>query len=170
MTQQQKARALTIALMLGIGAFLAARQAGWTSTAPRVADFVPDAPQPAAGPSPQDAIYAMLDAAREGDVAGYLSYYTGQMEASLKQAVAEQGKAAFGAYLKETNAPIKGIAITEPQVLTDREVKARVEYVYADRNEIQIFHLEKQDNQWKIARLETAERIKTLIPYGTPVQ
>ncbi|MEZ5355133.1 MAG: hypothetical protein R2762_21070 [Bryobacteraceae bacterium] len=169
MTRQQKARTLTIALMIAVGAFVAAKQSGWTPSTGKVADLLPAA-QPKQDPTPQDAIYAMLDAAREGNVPRYLSHYTGQMEASLRQAVAEQGESAFGKYLAETNAPIKGIAINEPQVLTDREVKARVEYVYQDRNEIQIFYLEKQGKDWRIARLDTAERIKTLIPYGTPVQ
>ena len=73
-------------------------------------------------------------------------------------------------YLKSTASPVKGIAITEPQVLTDREVKVRVEYVYQDRNEIQFFYMEKQGKDWKIARLDATERIKTLVPYGTPVQ
>ena len=43
-------------------------------------------------PPPQDAIYVMLDAARAGDVRKYLAAYTGQMEASLKQAVSESGE------------------------------------------------------------------------------
>lgn len=169
MTTQQKARILTIALMIAVGAFVAAKQSGWTPGTSTVADLIPSS-QPAADPTPQDAIYAMLDAARQGNVPAYLSHYTGQMESSLRQAVAEQGESAFGQYLKETNAAVKGIAINEPQVLTDREVKARVEYVYQDRNEIQFFYLEKQGKNWRIARLDTAERIKTLIPYGTPVQ
>jgi hypothetical protein len=45
-----------------------------------------------------------------------------------------------------------------------------VEYVYQDRNEAQIMHLEKAGNDWKIARVDGAERVKTPVPYGTPVQ
>jgi hypothetical protein len=112
----------------------------------------------------------MLDAAREGRTQDYLAYFVGQIEASLRQSMAEQGEVAFARYLRETNTPVKGIAITEPQVLTDREVKVRVEYVYQDRNEVQYFYLVKQGVEWKIARLDAAERIKTLVPYGTPVQ
>jgi predicted transcriptional regulator len=63
-------------------------------------------------PKPQDAVYRMLDAARDGDVKKYLTAYTGQMEASLKQAVAESGEAAFARYLKDSNAAIKGVAGT----------------------------------------------------------
>ena len=164
MTKQRKAQILTLVLMAGALAFVLLR----TSNTP-VTDLIPST-QPKPDPTPQDAIYAMLDAARDGNITAYLAAYTGQMETSLKQSIAEQGESAFARYLKESNAPIKGIAITEPQVLTDREVKIRVEYVFQDRNEIQYYYLEKQGKDWKIARLDAAERIKTLVPYGTPVQ
>lgn len=120
--------------------------------------------------TPQNAVYAMLDAARDGDVKRYLDCYTGQMENALQRAVAESGERKFAAYLKETNAAIKGVAVMPPETVSEREVKLRVEYVYQDRNEVQTLYLEKAGNAWKIARLETAERIKTLVPYGTPVE
>jgi len=31
-------------------------------------------------------------------------------------------------------------------------------------------NLEKTTGGWKIARVDSAERVKTLVPYGTPVQ
>ncbi|MBM3814728.1 MAG: DUF4878 domain-containing protein [Acidimicrobiia bacterium] len=165
MTKQRKAQLLTGLIMAGALAFVMLR-----ATNRPVTDLIPVAAQPKADPTPQDAIYAMLDAAREGNVQAYLAAYTGQMETSLKQSIAEQGEQAFGRYLKETNQPVKGIAITEPQTLTESQVKVRVEYVFQDRNEIQFYYLEKQGKEWKIARLDAAERIKTLVPYGTPVQ
>jgi hypothetical protein len=119
-------------------------------------------------PTPQDAIYAMLDAARTGDVTRYMACYTGQMEQSLQRARAES--ADFAKYLRDSNAALKGIAVMEPQALSDREVKARVEYVYQDRNEAQFFYLDKTGSGWKISRVESSERVKTLIPYGTPVK
>jgi hypothetical protein len=112
----------------------------------------------------------MLDAARDGKVSDYLAAHTGQMEQSLRKAVAEATEDGFAKYLKETNAPIKGVALQDPQTLTDREVKVRVEYVFADRNEVQFMYLEKSGNTWKVARVDAAERIKTLVPYGTPVR
>ncbi len=118
--------------------------------------------------TPQDAIYAMLDAARTGDVKKYMANYTGQMEQSLQRAKSDS--ADFAKYLRDSNAALKGIAVMEPQSLSDREVKARVEYVYEDRNEVQFFYLEKSRDGWKISRVESAERVKTLVPYGTPVQ
>ncbi|MCL5746074.1 MAG: hypothetical protein M1541_19455, partial [Acidobacteria bacterium] len=104
------------------------------------------------------------------DVKGYMNSYTGQMSSSLQESLAETTEAGFAKYLKDSNAAIKGIAISEPQTLTDREVKVRVEYVYQDRNEAQLMYLEKGPGGWKISRVDGVERVKTLVPYGTPVQ
>ena len=57
--------------------------------------------------------------------------------------------------------------------LTDRpnpgEARVRVEYIYSDRNEMQDVYLKQEGNNWKIVKVAGAERIKTLIPYGTAV-
>ncbi len=118
--------------------------------------------------TPQDAIYAMLDASRDGNVQKYLAGYTGEMGRSLERARAESQD--FAKYLRDSNAALKGIAVMEPQPQSDGEVKVRVEYVYPDRNEAQYFYMVKTAGVWKISRVETAERVKTVIPYGTPVQ
>jgi hypothetical protein len=117
---------------------------------------------------PQDAIYAMLDAARNGDVARYLSSYTGEMAQALTRA--KNDSPDFAKYLRDSNAQLKGIAVMEPQAQPDGQVELRVEYVYADRNEAQFYFLSKTPDAWKISRVETSERVKTIIPYGTPVQ
>jgi len=119
---------------------------------------------------PQEVIYEMLDAVREGNLPKYVEVHTGAMETSLRRVVAEVGEARLLKSLQEQYAPVKGIAILEPEPLSEREVKARVEYVFADRNEVQVVYLEKASNRWKIARVDGAQRIETLIPYGTPVK
>jgi hypothetical protein len=86
----------------------------------------------------------------------------------LDQALAEKGDDAFAEYLRRSNAPIKGIAITEPERLSPNEVKARVEFVYADRNEVQFMHLENLDGRWRITSLEATRRVETPVPYGAP--
>jgi hypothetical protein len=158
-TGERKARIATVAVLAAALGGIAVYRSGWTFSPPKTAS-----------PKPQDAVYAMLDAARAGDVNRYLAQYTGQMETSLRQAIAESGEAAFAKYLKDSNAAIKGVAIMEPQPLTDREVKLKVEYVYQDRNETQQVYAEKTPGGWRIARVDSAERVKTLVPYGTPVQ
>lgn len=118
--------------------------------------------------TPQDAIYTMLDAARDGNVDRYLASYTGQMQASLRQAIVESSD--FSKYLKQSNAAIKGVAIMEPRQTSDDEVEARVEFVFQDRNEVQSMVLRRATGAWKIERVDSAERVKTLVPYGTPVR
>ena len=169
MTKDRRAQAITIVVLAGaFGVAVARKSAGPLPQA--ISDAAVAVTQPKADPAPQDAIYAMLDAARAGNVREYLGFYAGQMQVSLRQAVQEQGEAGFSKYLRESNALVKGIAIDEPKQLSDREVKANVTFVYQDRNEMQPMYLEKTAAGWKIARLENAERTKVLVPYGTPVQ
>lgn len=125
--------------------------------------------QGAAPRQPQDAIYEMLDAVREGNLPKYLEAHTGAMEASLRRAAAEIGEARLLESLQKKNSPLKGVAIEEPESLSERDSKARVEYVFANRNEVQIVYLEKTGDRWKIARVENAQQVETVVPYGTPV-
>jgi hypothetical protein len=157
MPKNRKAQLVTLAILAIAIAIVVVRKKPTTIAAPAEA-------------TPQDRIYAMLDAARDANVSAYLNCYTGQMETSLKASIAESTPEKFANYLKESNAAIKGVALMDPQPLTDREVKVRVEYVYQDRNEVQFVYLEKAAATWKIARVDSAERVKTLVPYGTPVQ
>lgn len=164
MTKQRKAQIITSVILAVVMIAIAGRRVGWKLPMARTLQAVP----PEA--TPQDAIYTMLDAARDGNVKKFIASYSGQMAQSLNQTVRETTESGFATYLKQSNAAVKGIAITEPQVLTDREVKARVEYVYQDRNEVQYMYLEKINGVWKITRVDSTERVKTLVPYGTPVQ
>lgn len=167
MTRERRAQILTVLTLAGALGVAAYRQGVFA-----VFDLSAMAARnvPPADPTPQDAVYAMLDAGREGKVPEYLAAYTGQMADSLRKSAAEQGDAAFSAYLRGSNAPIKGIALQEPQALTNREVKLKVEYVFADRNEVQWMYLEREGKMWRISRVDAAERIQTLVPYGTPVR
>jgi len=119
---------------------------------------------------PQDAVYEMLRAARAGDVDSYLASFTGEMERLLRQTVRETSKAEFGRYLKAFHSDVKGIAVSDPDRAAGGEIKIRIEYVYQDRNEAQIVYLENAGSGWKIASTENQERVRTLIPYGTPVK
>ncbi len=154
MNRQQTARALTLLVLAAAMAIVVARRS------------VP----PAAQPSPQQVISTMFDAARSGDVKAYLACHTGQMEAALRQSLAESTAERFARYLKDQNAPIKGVAVSEPQALPDGEMKVRVEYVYQDHNEAQSVYLRKTLAGWKITRVESSERVKAPAHYGAPVQ
>lgn len=155
MNPDRKARIATFLLMAVLGFIALWKQGAFERSA--------------AASQPQDAIYGMLDAVRDGDLEKYFDAHTGAMAASLRRAAAEITEARLLKTLQEKNAPLKGVAIQEPERLSSREVKARVEYVFVKRNEVQIFYLEKVGERWKIARVDGAAPIETPIPYGTPV-
>lgn len=157
MSQSRKATALTIVVLVAAFAVAVGKKRFSASGEPSSA-------------APQDAVYATLDASRKGDVRSYLANYGGQMRASLEQSIRETGEERFSKYLKESNSSIKGIAVAEPQAVSDRETALRVEYIYQDRNEVQTMYLERDGANWRIVRVDSSDRIKTLIPYGTPVQ
>lgn len=178
MTAAQQARIVTALVLAGLGLFLIVRERGRSGGGggvqgrePRAAAMTP-APAAAVELSPQDTIYTMFDAARAGRVEEYAGQFAGELAASIAQTVAEQGRAQFAAYLERTHGPVKGLAVEAPQQLSDREAKVRTEYVYADRNEAQLVRLEREaaGKAWKIVRLERVERVKTVVPYGTPAR
>jgi len=162
MNKQRIAGILTVLILAVVLGATLTRKNGWTWRTILAARQV--------AATPEDSIFAMLDAARKGDIKKYLAAYGGSMEASLRQTIAESSDSAFRQYLVDTNAAVKGIAVQAPETVSDREVKVRVEYVYQDRNEVQTMYLDKSTGTWKITRVEGAERVKTLIPYGTPVR
>jgi hypothetical protein len=156
MTKSRAAQLLTLAVLIGvvgIGVF-------------RVKSLRRASPEQ----TPQDAVYAMLNAARSGEVKTYLSSFAGPLEAALRQARSETTETAFAKYLRDSNAEIKGVAVSDPEKITDIEIRVRVEYVYQDRNEQQTMYLRTGSSGWKIFRTDADERVKTLIPYGTPLR
>ena len=85
-------------------------------------------------------------------------------EESLRRTIAEA--ADFAQYLRNANAAIKGIAVNEAQVLSETHVRVRVEYVFADRNDVQFLSVEKTPAGWKIARVDSASHLEPPAPYG----
>ncbi len=158
MKKERKAQIATLAVLLATLGVAVISKSGWPL------------PSPKAGQNAQDTIYAMLDAARAGNVKAYLACYTGPLEAALRQSLRESTESGLAKYLRESNSSIKGIAVADPQTITDTTAKVRVEYVYEDRNEAQMLYLERSRNGWKISRVDSDEHVKTLIPYGTPVK
>jgi hypothetical protein len=119
---------------------------------------------------PLGVVYAALDAARGGNVQMYLAHFTGPIEATLQQTVAESTESGFGAYLKESNAGLKGVAVGEPQPVDDGNMKARVEFVYVNRTVAQTMYLARAATGWKISRIDGEEQVRTPFPYGTRIR
>jgi hypothetical protein len=122
-------------------------------------------------PKPQDSIWAAIDAAKAGNVAAYLERFGQPMRGQLEESRRELGEAGFRDYLVRTASQPKGIAVS---LLENPEgpdaPRFRVEFIFQDRNEVQQYTLRRDGARWQISAVDGAERIKTLIPYGTPVQ
>jgi hypothetical protein len=116
--------------------------------------------------TPEDVVWRMSDAAREGNVAAYLDCFSGALRQNVQRAVAEMGEAQFSQYLKRLNQEMTGIAVSDFERISDAEATLRVEFVFRGGNEAQKHHFKLIDGAWKIEKLDGAERIKPLIPYG----
>ncbi len=170
MSKDAKAQALTVAVIAAGLLTIAWYQGGFERFKPRVSydgGFL-GIGAPGKPAEPRDVIYDMLDAARIGNVGDYLDCYSGQLERTLRQSMEEMGAERFSDFLRERNRDIKGIAMNAPDE-SGSEARVRVEYVYADRNEVQHFYLQRQDKDWKISRVSEIQRVETPVPYGTPV-
>jgi hypothetical protein len=122
------------------------------------------------GPTtPEDAVYGMLDAARAGDTAVYVDTFSGPLRQQIQQVIRESGKTQFARYLTAQSSSFQSVALSVGDHPSDAEARLRVEYVYANRNEVQTFHLKKSGGRWKIVGISGTDQIKTLIPYGTAV-
>ena len=168
MTRERQAQVATVALLVAGLGFVAMKRSGWQASAATLSSLLTT--RAPAGSTPQETVYRMMDAARDGNVRAYLGCFTGEMQTTLRQIVAEKGEGALESYIRNFNASVKGVALQEPTSVAEREVRIRVEFVYRDRNEAQTYYLDRSGGSWKIARQENAEGVKTPVPYGTTVE
>ncbi len=156
MRRQRLAQALTLALLAGLaGAFIYRQRTAATGRGGEA--------------SPESTIWRMLEASRARDPNRYLNCFTGDLERRLEKHLQEMGRARFDESLANALRPVKGVAVRAPQMISDTEGLVSVEYVYADGNEVQQVYLRRVGAEWKIYRVDGAERARALIPYGTPV-
>ena len=152
---------MAVAALLGALGVGIARKTGWCEGAATSAATAEEAISAS--------VYDTMNAARAGDVKRYLAGYTGPMRSALQRSLDESGSAAFARYLQNMDAGVKGLAVSVEST-GEREAKARVEYVYQDRNNVQVVYLEKEQGVWRIARTEGDQSVTAAIPYGTPVR
>jgi hypothetical protein len=119
--------------------------------------------------TPEDTVYGMLDAARAGDTTVYVDTFSGPLQQQIQQAVRESGKRQFSSYLAGQSASFQSVALSVTDQPSDVEARLRIEYIYSNRNEVQMYHLRKFDSRWKIVGISGTDLTKTLIPWGTAV-
>ena len=161
MQRNAQARILAVTVLLGALGVGMARKGGRSEGAA--------APAATAEEAISASIYDTMNAARSGDANRYLAGYTGPMRVALQRSLDDGGAASFARYLQSLDAGVKGLAVWVESI-GEREAKARVEYVYQERNNVQVVYLEKERGIWRIARTEGDQTVKAAIPYGTPIR
>ncbi len=116
--------------------------------------------------SPEDVIWRMVDAARDGDARAYLDCFGGALRERLEKTANEMGASEFSRYLKKLNGEMTGIAVSDFEQSDEQTARLRVEFVSRGKSEAQTHRFRLIDGEWKIEAMEDAERINALIPYG----
>ncbi len=116
--------------------------------------------------TPEDVVWRMSDATRDGDVQAYLDCFSGALKQNLQKTAADMGEAQFSQYLKELNDEVTGIAVSDLEQANEGTATVNVEFVFRGRNEAQKHSFELVSGAWKITQIDGAQQIKTLIPYG----
>ncbi|MCS7265879.1 MAG: hypothetical protein NZ805_13725 [Armatimonadetes bacterium] len=119
---------------------------------------------------PEEIVWTLVSACRKGDVEGYMICFGSPIKERLKQLAKEQGDEKFRYYLKQIIAPIKGIAVFQPNKDAKGNWQVVAEFVFSNRTERQVFIVGNVKGKWKIIGVETSKSVPVLIPYGTLVK
>jgi hypothetical protein len=136
--------------------------------------------RPAAGPAshptaasdrsrtPEGRLRALLEDARAGDVDAYLDAYAEPLRSRIAREADEAGHTAFAAELRRAAAARRGHALFAPEPDGADAVRIAVEMVYPDRNERQVYRLERGPDGWRIAAVESPHGRSPDARFGTP--
>jgi len=159
------AAVILLALAVGLG-----MRAHWRMPDLRAFLIVrPDAPGPAGAAqgrdsgnadTPENTVYSMLNASRDGNLEAYFQCYAGEMETSLRGTAAARTESVFGKALQDSARSIRRVIVAEPQRVSDNEARVRVEYIYADHQDANIMYLDLEPGGWKIVRVEAAGAVR----------
>ena len=119
--------------------------------------------------SPSACVRAMSSSARSGDVRAYLDCFGGELRATLEDAARTAETEAFAENIRARMEPVRGMALSEETLADENTATLRVEWVFDDRNEVQIFTLLREKGVWRIVEMKEAQYTQPEIPYGTEV-
>lgn len=149
--------AVVLGLILGVGA----RRPSAGRGEPRS-----DAADPAA--MPEDRLRKFIEDARAGDIDGYLDAFAEPLRSRIARGVDEAGRTASAAAMRRASEARKGYALHAPEPDGPDAVRIAVEAVYPDRNERQVYRLERRPDGWRIAAVESARGREPAARFGSP--
>jgi hypothetical protein len=134
------------------------------SAAPR--DEVATSTAPPAHPA-ESCVQALMESARQGDVAAYLDAFTGDLRKRLDREIAERGRGAFADDLGTAARSRKSHAVFSAETEGADAALVTVEAVYPDRNERQTYRIEKTGDRWLVVGVETVRSVQPKAKYGS---
>ena len=99
---------------------------------------------------PEEALIAMVQALKSGDVPGLLRCFGGELGRRLQSIIEQQGWADLERWLRRRGQAVKGLAILNKESRGANEVMVFTETVYEGRNKRQSFLLRRIEGRWKV--------------------
>jgi hypothetical protein len=109
-----------------------------------------------------------IEDARAGDVDGYLDAYAEPLRSRIAREADEAGRSAFAEALKRASGSRKGYALYAAEPDGPDAVQIAIESVYPDRNERQVYRLERGPDGWRIAAVEAVRGREPSARFGSP--
>jgi hypothetical protein len=118
--------------------------------------------------TPEARLRKFIEDAQAGDVDGYLDAYAGPLRSRIAREADEAGRPAFAAALRRASEARKGHALYSPEPDGPDAVRIAVESVYPDRNERQVYRLERGPDGWRITGVESVRGRVPAARFGAP--
>jgi hypothetical protein len=112
-------------------------------------------------------VHALLESAREGDVAAYLAAFDGPIRQRFERAIEERGREAFAADLRRAARSRKSRAVFAAELDSEGAASVAVETVYPDRIERQTFRLEQRPGGWLVTDVNTVRGREPAARFGS---
>jgi hypothetical protein len=162
------AGAITAAMM---GLFLwSAVRGGAAGRVESPAIATPPAPSPESSSPfavPESQLRNLLEAARRGDVDGYIAAFTGSLHDRIEREVRDRGLGGFADDLSRAASARKSHALFAAEPDGPNTCRIVVESVYRDHNERQTYHLERTSLGWLVAAVDVVRSHSPEEEYGS---
>ncbi len=138
------------------------------ATGARRSSVAPGIASSRADDSPEAVVRKLIADASKGETPSYLDAFTGPLRDRLAREAEEAGPSAFAERLRAASSARKGHAIHAAEPDGPEAVRIAVESVYPDRNERQVYRLERGPGGWRITEVATIRGRVPAARFGAP--
>jgi hypothetical protein len=126
------------------------------------------APNPVS--TPDECLSRLTQAARDGDVTGYVDCFAGPMRAEIESQVANApSREEFAAQLRASLANLKGFAAFDESPPSETTARMVLERIYQGHNDRYRVSLARENDVWRVVQMSRIGADNPPVEYGTPV-